>query len=387
MSGLPNQRARSFAQAVSYNGNKDYEHVERFLASAKKYKEMKNLSEIDVVRSLPYILKGDALTWWQGVKDKIFTWKDFESELRKEFAPKKPAYIIYSEIGQLKQQPDELTERFVAKHRALFNQLPDPPLPEETQLDMMYGNLLPKIQEQIPRETIQSFDGLLEAARGIDQQRAKDTAQANVGTEVRAGKKRMRCNFCRMFGHGADVCRKKQRVLTENAANVSKSTSESEAVSAEPTPAPVKTPAVKDSKEDSTSNALKISPRLMIEISIGTAKEMAFIDTGAKTSLASYKLYSYLKNIGFHFQEENTVVTLADGVPRPQNILTGRIPVKLKDRCILTKFMVLPEARDNDTLLGVDFIVDARMILNLPQLAWSFEDEPNVHYDLIQEST
>lgn len=384
---LPNQRARSFAQTVSYNGNRDYEHVERFIASAKKYKEMKKLSEIDALQSLPFILKGDAANWWQTVKDKIVTWKDFESELRKEFAPRKPAYIIYSEIGQLKQQPDELTERFVAKHRALFNQLPDPPLREETQLDMMYGNLLPKIQDLIPRETIQTFDGLLEAARGIERPRAKDTAQANSGTEVRAGRKRTRCNFCRMFGHAADVCRKKQRVMSENAANVTKSETKTESAVAEPAQSSVTPPAVEDSKEGSSSIALDIRPRLMIEISIGTAQEMAFIDTGAKTSLASHKLYSYLKNIGFHFQEENTVVTLADGVPRPQNILTGRIPVKLKDRCILTKFIVLPEARDNDTLLGVDFIVDARMIINIPQLAWNFEDEPDVHYDLIQEST
>lgn len=125
----------------------------------------------------------------------------------------------------------------------------------------------------------------------------------------------------------------------------------------------------------------------MMEISIGTATEMALVDTAADTSIASHKLYSYLENIGFHFQVEHTTITLEDGIRKSQDVLTGRIPVKLKKRCILTKFVVLPEARSCNTLLGCDFLVDANIQLNLPQLVWSFKDEPNVHYDLIQEGS
>ncbi|KAJ8721280.1 hypothetical protein PYW07_002055 [Mythimna separata] len=389
MTGLPNQRSRSFAQAVfSYDGTQDYEQVEIFLNSARKYKSMKNLLDIDALRSLPLILKGNAATWWNGVKHNISTWNDFEAQLRKTFAPNKPAYVVFQEISELRQKPDELTERFVTKQKALFNQL-NPPLAEGVQLDMMYGFLHPKVQEQIPRECIQSIDGLLEAARALEQEKVKDKSQNNKSPE-KTGRKRVRCNFCRNFGHVADVCRKKQKVEAQTAAMEAEAVVAGTSTQRSDTPAspePTLSSTTPASPVKETMNDIDLFGRslLMMEISVGTATEMAFVDTGADVSVASYKLYSYLKNIGFHFQEEHTTITMADGIRRPQNILTGRIPVKLKDRCILTKFVVMPEARKCKTLLGCEFFVDANIELNLPQLAWSFNDEPGVYYDLIEE--
>ncbi|KAJ8730569.1 hypothetical protein PYW08_001982 [Mythimna loreyi] len=354
---------------------------------------MKNLLDNDALRSLPLILKGNAAVWWNEVKDKISTWNDFETQIRKKFAPNKPAYIVFQEISELRQKPDELTERFVTKQKALLNQL-NPPLPEVVQLDMMYGFLHPKIQEQIPRECIESVDGLLEAARALEQEKLKEKSQPK-STE-KTGRKRVRCNFCRNFGHVAEVCRKKQKVEAQAATAQTEAGPETAATVPGTSTQGPETPAPQEPSSSSATPASPVeepkngihlfsSPLLMMEISIGTAKEMAFVDTGADISVASHKLYSYLKNIGFHFQEEHKTITLADGIRRPQNVLTGRIPVKLKDRCILTKFLVMPEARNCKTLLGCEFFVDANIELNLPQLAWTFNDEPGVHYDLIEE--
>lgn len=387
MTGLPNQRSRSFSQAVfSFDGTRDYEKVENFLTSARKYKSMKNLLDYDALRSLPLILKGNAAIWWSGVKDTITTWNDFESQVRKTFAPQKPGYVIFQELSELRQKPDELTERFVTKQRALLNQL-SPPLPDIVQLDMMYGFLHPKTQEQIPRECIESVDGLLEAARALEQQKLKEKTQANNSTENRTGRKRVRCNFCRYFGHVADVCRKKLKLEAESAAEaVAARSSTQEAEKPAPqNPTSSSLPPSSPSEELKNGSPLFGRALSMMEISIGTTKEMAFVDTGTSISVASHKLYSYLKNIGFHFQEEPTTITLADGISKSQTILTGRIPVKLKDRCILTKFMVMPEAHNCKTLLGCEFIIDANIELNFPQLVWTFNDEPGVCYDLIQE--
>lgn len=394
MTGLPNQRYRSFAQAVlRYDGTKDYEQAENFLTAARKYKAMKNLLDIDALRSLPFILKGAAAAWWDENKVTISTWNDFETEFRKTFAPTKPAYIIYQEIAQMKQKPDELTERYVTKQRALLNEL-SPPLAESQQLDMIYAFMEPKIQELIPRECIQSYAGLLEAARELERDKSKDNSQVTSTTDNRTGRKRVRCNFCRYFGHTVDTCRKKQKLVEEAAACSLKTTTESpaspEPMSSEVTPSsPVKEVKPSSPVNDSKNVSLNFDIRslLMIEISIGTAKEMAFVDTGADTSIASHKLYSYLKNIGFHFTEKPTTITLADGIRKPQTVLTGRIPVKLKDRCILTNFTVLPNAENCKTLLGCEFFVDGNIELNLPQLAWRFNDEPGVYYDLIEEDS
>lgn len=385
-----NQRSRSFASATfSYDGIKDYERVEIFLTAATKLKKGKKMADSDALRSLPMILKANAAIWWNEIKDRISTWSEFETELRKTFAPKKPAYMIFSELGELRQQPNELTERFVAKQRALLNQLPSPGFTETQQLDMMYGFLHSNIRDQIPRERILSIDGLLEAARGVEQL-LNAKPEPNIALpENRTGRKRVRCNFCRNFGHIADVCRKKQKVLNEAEQTASSSVNSVSSDTQESSPS-LSTDSDVVKKEDDNCSSLKfedIRRRPMIEISIGTANELAYIDSCARSSLASFKLYTYLKNIGFHFQEETTTVTLADGIAKSQNVLTGKVPVKVRDRCILTTFLVFPEARESKTLLGVGFIIDAGMILNLPQLTWNFNDEPDVHYDLLQEES
>lgn len=70
-------------------------------------------------------------------------------------------------------------------------------------------------------------------------------------------------------------------------------------------------------------------------------------------------------------------VTLADGVPKQ-----WRTSVTLYGRVIMTSFLVFADARTSRTLLGVGFIEDAMLALNLPQRTCSFVYEPRKEYDL-----
>lgn len=375
---MASKRSRSFAQAAFlFDGTRDYEKVETFLTFARKYKSYKNIADSDALQTIYIILKDEAKAWWDRTNESISTWEDFESQLRREFLPKKPAYVVFQELSELRQKPGELTQRFVAKQRALFDQL-DPPLPEVVQLDMMYGFLHPKIQEQIPRTCIETFEGLLEAAKGLEQENANNKPQVNSSSENRTARKRVRCNFCRNFGHVAEVCRKRQKLTIDEAVSET-STENHEPATEAGNPAPAPSASQEPRKVSSTVDG---KPRFMIEISIGTAKEMAIVDSSIKTSLASFKFYSYLKSIGFHFQEENS--TVAEGNSKTENALKGRIPVKVRDRCVLTTFVVYPESKESRSLLGTDFIADGRINLNLQQMTWNFIDEPLVHYSLPQ---
>lgn len=113
---------------------------------------------------------------------------------------------------------------------------------------------------------------------------------------------------------------------------------------------------------------------------------MAYIDTCAKSSVASYSLYTVMKSKGYKFQQETASITLADGHRKTQNILTMEAPVSLCNRTIQTKFLVLPEAKNNRTLLGIGFIQDAGMVLNLPQFTWHFIDQERDVYELYDEN-
>lgn len=109
------------------------------------------------------------------------------------------------------------------------------------------------------------------------------------------------------------------------------------------------------------------------------------MDTGAKCSIASQKLYHLLRKKGTKFQQKKMQIALADGHPRIRDVLTTKTYVKLEDRSILTEFIVLPGSKDNRTLLGVDFIDDAGLVIDVPQRSWNFVDAAETHFEFVPE--
>ncbi|CAG9129124.1 unnamed protein product [Plutella xylostella] len=151
---------------ATYNGEKSSEAVESFLTAINIFKQLENISEKDAITGLPLLLHGNAGKWWQGVKDEITTWTEFEKSLRNSFAPKEPAHIIYQKILQGKQEVGTTTEDFITDKRMLFATLPKPQHPETQQIDMIYGLLNIKIRDKIPRTSFTTYDQLVELSRG-----------------------------------------------------------------------------------------------------------------------------------------------------------------------------------------------------------------------------
>ncbi|XP_061723669.1 activity-regulated cytoskeleton associated protein 2-like [Cydia pomonella] len=212
---------------LTYDGTKETDVVEAFLAAVNTYKRAERISDEDALTGLPLLLKGAAATWWQGMRDKIVTWDDFQERLRRTFAPKKPAYLICMEITSVKQKTDETTEAFVSKKRMLFSLLPRPELLETQQLDLIYGLLMPYIQEKVPRTSFTTYDKFLEDA--VAAERLRDTwknanptsASTAASTAASASsalpeaahvpvssqrKPRQRCRYCKLPGHSLEEC-------------------------------------------------------------------------------------------------------------------------------------------------------------------------------------
>lgn len=306
------------------------------------------------------------------------------------------------------QREDESTENFVAHKRLLFSQLPKPEYEhsELQQIDLIFGQLRFDIKEKMPRMSVKTLDDLLEIAQGIEQINIdRAAAAATVIDKPKATRAPIKkCSFCHFRGHTVDECRK--LVSKKRELSIPSQSSLPEVSTQAPSPSQPKfscygcgAPGIVRSKcvtcaqrRNSRTPEIGLSSfslsdvrsRPVIFFEVNDYRGTAHIDSCAKTSVASYDFYCELLKRGYPFAEITARITLADGVAKNSKVLNTMVPVKVNNRVIPTKFVVMPESRDNTTLLGVNFIQDAEMLLNLPQLTCSFIGEDQT-YELMEE--
>ncbi|KAI5637221.1 hypothetical protein NE865_10118 [Phthorimaea operculella] len=115
------------------------------------------------------------------------------------------------------------------------------------------------------------------------------------------------------------------------------------------------------------------TPRPILTIEICGYTGTGFIDSAAKCCVAGSKLYSLLKGLNHPFTRRRVNVKLADGDSGPRNVLVARVEVHVSfDRVVITEFVIFPDAQDNDTLLGVNFLAAAGMVVDFETQTWHF---------------
>lgn len=205
-----------------FNGDKTSD-VEAFIDAIVRYKDCTNISDENELKGLPILVTDLVAIWWQGVKNTANTWDTAIELLRQTYGPKKPAYRIYRELFSGEQKEDTSTDIFVCKARALLSKLPyATPLSESIQLDMIYGLLSYKIRREISREKITSFSELLDLAREVEENRPEMPEKSSKQTSPRKQETRLRCKYCKNFGHTVDDCRTTRKKRDEDAAAPSK---------------------------------------------------------------------------------------------------------------------------------------------------------------------
>ncbi|KAF9791362.1 hypothetical protein SFRURICE_014074, partial [Spodoptera frugiperda] len=216
-------RQGSFTSCTAqYDGTKDTEVLEAFLAAINIFKRIENISDEEALSSVPLLLKGEAAIWWQGVKNHVATWESFGDRLRHTFAPKKPAFVLYQEIVGTRQTNATATENFVANKRMLISQLPAPEPTESHQLDMIYGSLRPKIQDKIPRCSFKTFDELITISRAIERLWSERVKEAKNPTQrpTKSWQPQKKCGFHHFSGHNTEECRKLKKKQEEQGVKV-----------------------------------------------------------------------------------------------------------------------------------------------------------------------
>lgn len=124
----------------------------------------------------------------------------------------------------------------------------------------------------------------------------------------------------------------------------------------------------------------------MVNISIMGCRGVAIVDTGATHCIASPMLYRVLVDSGVTFQDTQRQVRLADGSQSWRALLTTETLITIEGREVTCEFLVLPGA-DTRTLLGIQFLSQTGMVLDIAQSKWMFADDPGHVYDFVQTYT
>lgn len=188
-----------------FGGERHHEIVEEFITSLVTYKEVEGITDEDALKSISLLFYGMASTWWQGVRKEVKTWNDVLSLIRDHFSPTKPAYQVYGEIFEKKQNDRTAIDTFVCQIRALLAQLPDGRHDEETEIDFVYGLLNIKYRKYIARHDIKTFKDLLEKGRIIEQ-----NWNEVIDSQPSYDRVPKRCTNCNYRGHTFRECRKRK---------------------------------------------------------------------------------------------------------------------------------------------------------------------------------
>lgn len=374
-----NMNTRSFAQCTSrYGGERDHYKVQEFITNVNIYKKVENISDDDALEGLPLLLTGVAATWWDGVKNDLKKWNHALEAIKSAFAPKRQPHEIYMSLFG-KKQTTELIDSFICDKRALLAQLPPKRHKEEEQLDLVYGLLHIKYRKHVPRSDIKTFSELLEKCRHLE------SLEKERGVPV-THQPIKRCSFCGKKGHLFEECYKKiandkdkQTISCYGCGTPGVFRSNCNTCKNKETPP--KPVAFYTMQTSRLQNSAKIPT---IEISVKGETGYAYIDTAARTSIAGTKLYHTLKRLGTKFEQRQADVILADGAIKQTSLLSATVDIIMGQRILPTTFSVMPDANDNRTLLGIDFLEASGIILNLPQRVWYFIDNPKETFNFLQ---
>ncbi|GFX94631.1 CCHC-type domain-containing protein [Trichonephila clavipes] len=128
------------------------------------------------------------------------------------------------------------------------------------------------------------------------------------------------------------------------------------------------------------------SPRLtLIDITLYGTKGRVCADTGSSHSIAGERMFQIFNVKGLLFQEITLAMSLGDGQQITSEALKTQVIVEIEGRSVLTKFIILPKAKEKRTLLGTYFLSSAGLVVDVKNTCWSFWDNPTRKYPFGEE--
>ncbi|GFS96620.1 uncharacterized protein TNCV_3944051 [Trichonephila clavipes] len=88
-------------------------------------------------------------------------------------------------------------------------------------------------------------------------------------------------------------------------------------------------------------------------------------DTGASHTIAGEKMFKFLQEHDVTFTNKRISFVMADGIRQTIMALSTVFDLYIEGKVIATEFLVLPDAKGNKTLLRLDFLNAAGIVLDV----------------------
>ena len=257
------------------------------------------------------------------------------------------------------------------------------------------------VNSEIARTEVDTFADLLRKARAVEEseREGKNTHETKWQDprtdENRSRGPRLRYDMCRASGHDVTTCHRRPRGPAPAPGPTTWTPAEPVCCYRCNAPGVFRRNCPTCNTTDSSqptrnmafcalrSGTIQPRSRPAIHIKIAGEEGTGYLDTTACNSVASATLYRHLLKTGHEAKMENVIATLADGTSKHLQVPAITTKVGVQGRHIETTFIVLSNSCDTRTLLGADFIEDARIVPDLARRQYYFGGDITRTYTFI----
>ncbi|GFW46999.1 retrovirus-related Pol polyprotein from transposon 17.6 [Trichonephila clavipes] len=100
-------------------------------------------------------------------------------------------------------------------------------------------------------------------------------------------------------------------------------------------------------------------------------------DTGASCTNAGKMMFNFIQEHDITFTNKRISFMMVDGIRQTIMALSTVVDLYNEGKVIPTEFLALPEAKRNKTLLGLDFLNTAGIVLDVQGGKWHFSGKPS----------
>ena len=151
---------------LSFSG-KSSEDPEIFLSRLQEFAQVYSLTNEDLFKSLPAILRGEALDWQRLERNNWQAYRDFALAFLNQYGKPNPQESLLSEVHKRIQRKNENITSYVTAMRKIFDKF-IPRLELSYELDLTYNNLHPDYLRNLFRYQFSTFAQLQELGKQIE---------------------------------------------------------------------------------------------------------------------------------------------------------------------------------------------------------------------------
>ncbi|GFX61139.1 retrovirus-related Pol polyprotein from transposon 297 [Trichonephila clavipes] len=127
-------------------------------------------------------------------------------------------------------------------------------------------------------------------------------------------------------------------------------------------------------------------PTSAIVLKIFGEKITVSADACASHTIAGEKMFKFLQEHDVTFTNKRISFMMADGIQQTIMALSTVVDLYIESKVIPTEFLVLPDAKGNKTLLGLDFLNAAGIVLDVQGVKWHFSGNPRKQYKFFKKT-